>query len=795
MQAAVYRFNGFRLVTATRELWKGDLRVALPPRAFACLCHLIEQRDRVVPRDELIATVWHRNNVSDIQLGQLILRTRRAVDDEGSAQHSIRTAVGFGYQWIAPTEVDVGGALSDRTNTVTPTTVGATMIADAPATRVGESFVDTAMRAPHARRLSPRTAWTGSAIVVLIVVVALAWMASAQRRAPAFAATATIAVLPLAIPANSDAAWARLGGMDLIADRLRRNGLAVAPSESVLSALKSRPGADPAAAGTLLRQTLDAGLVIGGSIARDADAWNVHLDAAMMDGPGLSVQARDADLLHALGDAADQLLVALGHAPLADSDVPGVAAIARRVRAALLADDPDSARGLIEQAPAPLPADSELRFLHAQVDARAGRFSAADDSFGELLGTLSPTDNPRLRMRALSARGLARIRVGRIVDARQDFDSALATPGADAWADELGQASNGRGIANVVLHDFDAAAGDFGSARVQMQRNGDVLGVARVDTNLGLLEYERGALAQAQSHLTAAVRRFEPLGAVRELASALSGLQLVQLAQLDDSGALATSARLAEQAQHAGDPVQRRALLIRRAIALLANGYLHDARAILDGIVAAPGNDLHETRDDERVQTLRVELALREGRSADAAREAAALPSDPPPTGDDDLRAWSALLRQRTLGPPAPTGRSAASALAVAAPAARPLRALAEAEELVAAGHVDAADPLFRNALSLAEQNGMPRSILTVAEAYASLLLGQDRIAEAAALIGRTSVWAEGDFDCALLQLRLAHALGDEKPWREALLRARRLANERRIPDGLSAPPTPARAR
>jgi DNA-binding winged helix-turn-helix (wHTH) protein/tetratricopeptide (TPR) repeat protein len=797
MAAASYRFNAFRLVTATRELWKDGTRVPVPPRVFTCLCHLIEHRDRAVGREELIFVVWRRDNVSDIQLGQLVLRARRAVDDEGGRQHSIRTAVGFGYHWVAPTEVD--GPVDATPPRVIDSTEG---ISTSPDLDDATPLDDGKAVEIAAGGDTPRRDWRPSAASLLLslaagiamMVAAFSWLGLHKPAAsPGSVPITHAAVLPLTIPADADAAWARLGGMDLVADRLRRSGLAVAPSESVLGFLKSDPAVAPEALRTRLERTLDASLVIEGAITREAGVWQVHLDERTPAATQVSVDGRDADLLRALNAAADRLLGALGRSPEVDSDVdtPGVAAIAQRVRAALLADDPVTARDLLDHAPAPLRDDRELEFLRAQTDARAGRFDDADGAFTRLLATLSATDNPRLSMRALSARGLARIRIGRIAEARADFDAALVVPGAELRTAEFALASNSRGIAEVLLHDLDGAARDFGTARVHMERSGDVLGVARVDVNLGLLEYERGALAEAKSHLLAAASRFEPLGAIRESASAWSGLQLVQLALLDDRGALATSERLAAQASHAGDPAQQRGLRIRRATALLANGFLRDARRILDDLIATPGADFHETRDDERVYSLRVELALREGRSDEAARDARELPDAPRPDGDDDLRAMAALLRQRTLGAAATTAFASTAETSAPTLPARILRELAEAEAQVLAGRSADADPLYRHALSLAEQTGVPRAIVTVAASYVPVLLAQGRMADAGALVGRTSVWADDDFDCALLQLRFAHAAGHDDAWRQALEKARALAHELPIPAALIDPVTP----
>src|SRR6185312_13805059 len=105
MSHEAYTFGEFRFIPSARELWRGGRRVELPRRTFECLEHLIANRDRAVGRDELVAAVFGRPNVSDAQLGQIVLRTRRAVDDDGNAQHAIRTIAGFGYRWVAETSV------------------------------------------------------------------------------------------------------------------------------------------------------------------------------------------------------------------------------------------------------------------------------------------------------------------------------------------------------------------------------------------------------------------------------------------------------------------------------------------------------------------------------------------------------------------------------------------------------------------------------------------------------------------------------------------------------------------
>src|SRR5690606_24332153 len=77
------RFGDFVLDRATRELSRGGERIALPAKAFDCVVYLLEHRGRAVGRDELIAAVWGRADVSDSVLSQTVLHARRALDDTG----------------------------------------------------------------------------------------------------------------------------------------------------------------------------------------------------------------------------------------------------------------------------------------------------------------------------------------------------------------------------------------------------------------------------------------------------------------------------------------------------------------------------------------------------------------------------------------------------------------------------------------------------------------------------------------------------------------------------------------
>ncbi|HTM75417.1 MAG TPA: winged helix-turn-helix domain-containing protein [Pseudolabrys sp.] len=80
----LFLFNNYELDCQRRELRKGDAAVALEPQVFDLLVYLIENRDRVVSKDDLIAAVWAGRIVSDSTLTSRINAVRKAIGDTGN---------------------------------------------------------------------------------------------------------------------------------------------------------------------------------------------------------------------------------------------------------------------------------------------------------------------------------------------------------------------------------------------------------------------------------------------------------------------------------------------------------------------------------------------------------------------------------------------------------------------------------------------------------------------------------------------------------------------------------------
>jgi TolB-like protein len=104
-----FLFSDHRLDTSRRELRRGSEAIAVEPQVFDLLVYLVENRDRVVSKDDLIASIWRGRIVSDSTLTSRINAARKAVGDSGDAQKLIRTIARKGIRFVGDVRVEGGG--------------------------------------------------------------------------------------------------------------------------------------------------------------------------------------------------------------------------------------------------------------------------------------------------------------------------------------------------------------------------------------------------------------------------------------------------------------------------------------------------------------------------------------------------------------------------------------------------------------------------------------------------------------------------------------------------------------
>ena len=95
-----FHFADHTLDTARRELRRGSESVAVEPQVLDLLICLVENRNRVVTKDDLIASVWGGRIVSDATLTSRIYAARKAVGDSGHGQRLIRTVSRRGLRFV-----------------------------------------------------------------------------------------------------------------------------------------------------------------------------------------------------------------------------------------------------------------------------------------------------------------------------------------------------------------------------------------------------------------------------------------------------------------------------------------------------------------------------------------------------------------------------------------------------------------------------------------------------------------------------------------------------------------------
>ena len=100
----MYLFDDYTLDIQLYELRHAGVLCPLEPQVFDILLHLIQHRDRVVSREELLEHVWPERFISEATLDHRVMEARQAIGDSGQRQGRIKTLRGRGYRFVASVE-------------------------------------------------------------------------------------------------------------------------------------------------------------------------------------------------------------------------------------------------------------------------------------------------------------------------------------------------------------------------------------------------------------------------------------------------------------------------------------------------------------------------------------------------------------------------------------------------------------------------------------------------------------------------------------------------------------------
>jgi TolB-like protein len=99
-EALSFRFARFEIDVARQELRRAGAVVHIEPQVFDLLVFLVQHRNRIVSKDELIEAIWQGRVISEATLTSRIRAARRALGDSGNDQSLIRTLRKRGFRFV-----------------------------------------------------------------------------------------------------------------------------------------------------------------------------------------------------------------------------------------------------------------------------------------------------------------------------------------------------------------------------------------------------------------------------------------------------------------------------------------------------------------------------------------------------------------------------------------------------------------------------------------------------------------------------------------------------------------------
>ena len=224
----VFVFEGYRLDLGRRRLADpAGGTLPLSGRAYDVLAYLVENRARVVDKDEIMRAVWPRVIVEENNLNQAIYNLRKALGDSRESPRFIVTVAGRGYQFIA----DVRPADSDAAPVSPTPPPGEVAVVAAPESKsMDEPPAPAHLATPAAASVSRRWLLAAAAATGL---AGTAWLL--RERAGRRGLPSSVAVLPFKPLLESDAnAAVEFGITESLINRLGAlPGVVVPPLSSV----------------------------------------------------------------------------------------------------------------------------------------------------------------------------------------------------------------------------------------------------------------------------------------------------------------------------------------------------------------------------------------------------------------------------------------------------------------------------------------------------------------------------------------------------------------------------------
>jgi len=266
----VFRFDNVTVESEQYRVLKDGEPVALEPKAFQVLLYLLQQRGRLITKDELLDAVWADSFVTQNALTRVIAQLRRALGDTSQNSRYIETVPTRGYRFIADIEEVTTHPVSEQTcaehiDSTHPVDAGS-LIVDDPGMPLEQ---------PSVKNGRQNFGWPATIAIFVVIFIGIAYFVVPKNYAKPetflAASEETIAVLPFKlIDPNDENAYLSVGLADSLITKLSNvRGLTVRPTASVI-----RYGANDVDAAKV-GNDLKVLNVINGAVQRENDRVRV----------------------------------------------------------------------------------------------------------------------------------------------------------------------------------------------------------------------------------------------------------------------------------------------------------------------------------------------------------------------------------------------------------------------------------------------------------------------------------------------------------------------------------------
>jgi DNA-binding winged helix-turn-helix (wHTH) protein/tetratricopeptide (TPR) repeat protein len=309
------RFDEYELDRARWQLsWRGD-PISLNRKTFDLLLYLVDRRERVVGKEELLQALWPEQFIEESNLTQHVFLLRKALSKHSSGQRMIETVPGRGYRFLASV-VESG-----------PTSSHLTLNAKESITRITieeeqEDIEDTSLADPSrshsiSNGRSRRGLWFAMSAAAVVALLVAGWIGRQRWLDHASGAPVQVVLVPLD-GTTGDSILDKSLTEALRMDLSQSPYVSVVSTSTVTATLtqmmhKPDDAMTPAMAREVCERTNSQG-ILSGTIAKDGQNFLITEEASnCVDGSVMATAKDEAAKPEDLPHAFDELAATLRH--------------------------------------------------------------------------------------------------------------------------------------------------------------------------------------------------------------------------------------------------------------------------------------------------------------------------------------------------------------------------------------------------------------------------------------------------------------------------------------------------